>query len=93
LIRDNVVVDFTPPAPTIPDSVGHHKEWIAACKTGSATTCNFDYSGRLSEAVLLGNVSYRIGKKIEWDAAGLRAVNAPEAAAHIMHVYRSGWTL
>lgn len=93
LIRDGIEVEFTPPAPSIPDSIGHHKEWIAACKTGSPTTCNFEYSGRLSEAVLLGNVSYRIGKKIEWDAAGLRAVNAPEAAAHIMHAYRQGWIL
>ena len=45
-------------------SIGHHAEWIAACKTGSPTTCNFDYSGALTEAVLLGNVSYRSGKPL-----------------------------
>ena len=38
---------FVAPARTIPDSVGHHAEWIRACKTGSPTTCNFDYSGAL----------------------------------------------
>lgn len=93
LIRDGVVADFTPPTPSIPDSIGHHKEWIQACRTGSPTTCNFAYSGALSEAVLLGNVSYRIGKKIEWDATGLRAMNAPEAAELIRHSYGGGWNL
>ncbi len=46
--------DFKPPEPTIPASIGHHAEWIAACKDGRPTTCNFDYSGALTEAVLLG---------------------------------------
>ena len=39
-----------PPKPTIPDSIGHYKEWVEACKTGGPTTCNFDYSGALTEA-------------------------------------------
>ena len=33
------------PPKSIPDSIGHHAEWIKACKTGSPTTCNFDYAG------------------------------------------------
>ena len=45
-------------------SIGHHQEWIDACKTGSPTTCNFDYSGAVTETVLLGNVAYRAGKKL-----------------------------
>lgn len=82
---------FTPPKETIPNSIGHHAEWIKACKDGSPTTCNFDYSGALTEAVLLGNVSYRIGKPIEWDAENLVAKNAPEAAKLINKEYRAGW--
>jgi len=50
----------------------HHAEWIKACKTGSPTTCNFDYSGALTEAALLCNVALRTGKKLQWDAANLR---------------------
>jgi len=85
-------VGFKPPAKSIPDSIGHHAEWIKACKDGSPTTCNFDYSGALTESVLLGNVSYRIGKPIEWDAENLVAKNAPdEAAKYINKQYRSGW--
>jgi predicted dehydrogenase len=82
---------FKPPEPTIPRSIGHHEEWIKACKDGSPTTCNFDYSGALTEAVLLGNVAYRSGKSLEWDAANLKATNAPEADQYIRKEYRPGW--
>ena len=82
---------FEPPEKTIPDSIGHHLEWIKACKDGSPTTCNFDYSGALTESVLLGNVAYRTGKSLEWNAADLKATNCPEADAFISKQYRAGW--
>jgi len=82
---------FQAPKPTIPDSIGHHREWIVACKTGSPTTCNFDYSGALAEAVVLGNVAFHCGKKLLWDAASLKATNCPEADPYIRPEYRQGW--
>ncbi|UCC99062.1 MAG: Gfo/Idh/MocA family oxidoreductase [Phycisphaerales bacterium] len=85
--------DFQPPDPFIPDSVGHHREWAEACKTGGPTTCNFDYSGALTEAALLCNVALRTGRKIIWDARDLKAVGCPEADAFIRRPYRQGWTL
>ena len=84
---------FKPPEPTIPDSIGHHKEWIVACKTGSPTTCSFDYSGALTEAVLLGTVAYRVGKKLKWDGENLKATGCPEADQYLRREYRQGWTL
>lgn len=81
------------PNPTIPNSIGHHREWIEAVKTRGTTTCNFHYSGALAEAVLLGNVSYRSGKKLQWDAQALKATNAPEAAQYIRREYRQGWAM
>jgi hypothetical protein len=85
--------DFQPPRPTIPNSVGHHREWVNACKTGSPTTCNFDYSGALSEAVLLGCAAYRCGKKLEWDARQMKAKDCPEVDRFIRPEYRQGWVL
>ncbi len=81
------------PAPSIAKSVGHHQEWIDACKSGGTTTCNFDYSGNLSEAVLLGCVAYRMGKPVVWDAERLQAVGLPEADRLLRPEYRSGWKL
>jgi len=86
---------FEPPKPTIPRNryagSPHHAEWIKACKEGTPTTCNFDYSGALTETVLLGNVSYRTGKALEWDAKTLTATNYPEAAKYVTKEYRRGW--
>lgn len=85
--------DYVPPEPTIPPSVGHHQEWIDACKTGSETSCHFGYSSRITEAVLLGNVAYRCGTKIEWDAAGLSVPNVLQADELLRRDYRPGWVL
>lgn len=93
LLPEEKFAGYERPAPTIPRSPGHHAEWIAACKTGAPTSADFEYSGWLTEANHLGNVAYRLGKTIEWDAANLRAANAPEADPIIRREYRPGWTL
>jgi predicted dehydrogenase len=93
LLPENQFTNFQPPAPTLPRSPGIHAEWIRACKTGQLTSANFEYSGWLTEANHLGNVAYRVGKKIEWDADKLTCRNAPEANAIIRREYRKGWVL
>ncbi len=93
LLPEKDFAGFTPPPKTIPDSIGHHAEWVLACKTGGITTCNFDYSGALNESVLLGNVAYRTGKKIEWESKQLQAKGCSEATAFVQHQYRSGWKI
>jgi predicted dehydrogenase len=95
LLPESEFADFKPPTPTIPNSVGHHREWVEACLKGEpTTTCDFSYSGPLSEAVLLGNVSYRMGGvPLEWDAEKLKAINAPEAERWLRKEYRKGWEI
>ncbi len=83
---------FAAPKPTIANSIGHHREWVEACRNGGTTTCNFDYSGALAETVLLGTVAYRCGKPFTWDAAKLRASEA-DAEQFLQHQYRKGWAL
>ena len=93
LLPEEKFADFKAPAPFIPDSIGHHREWLQACKTGSSTTCNFAYASELTEAVLLGNVAYRTGHKLEWDAAALKVKNSAQAMNYIRTEYRKGWEL
>ncbi len=93
LLPEEKFKDFQPPEPFIPDSIGHHQEWVQACKTGGPTTCNFDYSGALTEAALLCNVALRTGQKLTWDAQNLKAVNCPDAEVFLRRPYRQGWTL
>jgi predicted dehydrogenase len=84
---------FKRPEPFIAKSIGHHREWIEAIKSNGKTTCNFDYSGALTEAVLLGNAAYRSGKKLEWDDAAMKVKNTADADKFIQHEYREGWSL
>jgi predicted dehydrogenase len=84
---------FQPPAPYLPDSIGHHKEWVAACKGGAPALCNFSYGGPLAETVLLGNVAYRSGRKLEWDSAACQVTNTREADKFIRRAYRKGWKM
>jgi predicted dehydrogenase len=93
LLPEKQFEGFKRPEPFIPKSLGHYAEWIHACKTGEPTTCNFEYAGWLTESNHLGNVAYRAGKKLEWDAAAMRARNCPEADAFIRREYRKGWKL
>ena len=93
LLPEDKFKEFTPPKQFIPPSLGHHAEWIHAAKTGDPTTCNFEYAGWLTEANHLGNVAFRTGKKLEWDAKNMKATNAPEADKFIRREYRDGWEL
>ncbi len=84
---------FKPPKRSIPDSMGHHAEWIHAIKNGGTTTCDFSYSGPLTEAVLLGTVAYRTGQSLDWDGRQFRVTNSQQAQQQLHREYRKGWTL
>ena len=93
LLPEKDFENFTRPERFIPNSIGHHEEWIRACKTGEPSTCNFAYSGALTESVLLGNVAFRAGARIDWDAAKLRARGCAAATEFVQHHYRRGWKI
>ena len=73
----------------------HHQEWIASIKAGKPQNCysRFEIGAQLTEIMLLGCVSLRVGKKFEWDGPNMRAINCPEAAPFIKRDNRSGWKL
>lgn len=91
LLPKDKFTDFKPPEQTIARSIGHWNEWVKACKTGSPTTCNFDYSGAMTETVLLGIVAFRTGEKLIWDAENLKATNTSKADEFLRKQYRKGF--
>jgi hypothetical protein len=94
LIPESKMNDWQPPPKTLPRSPGHEREWIEACKGGQdAPGANFEFSGPVTETILLGNVALRTGEKLVWDKDNLKASNAPAAPPHIRPEYRPGWTL
>ncbi len=93
LLPESKFKDFKAPEATIPSSLGHYNEWIHAAKTGAPTLCNFEYSGALIEHNLLGNVAFRLGEEITWDAEKLEAVGNADAERFIKKEYRKGWEI
>ena len=84
---------YQPPAPTLPRSPGIHEEWLQGILEGRQPMANFEYAAQLTEAMLLGNVALRTGKRIEWDAAAMRVKNCPEAEPLLRKEYRRGFEL
>ena len=97
LIPESDMKGFKKPEPFLPrvkgGAVGHYHEWVDACKGGRKPLSNFDYAGPLTEAILLGNIAAKAGRKIEWDSAAMKVTNIPEINEHLRRQYRSGWTL
>jgi predicted dehydrogenase len=72
----------------------HYHAWVDGAIATTKTTDNFEYAGRLSETVLLGNVATRVpGQKLEWDAEKLRIPNSEAATKLLTKAYREGWKL
>ncbi len=93
LVPEDRFKDFKA-TPSIPKSIGHHKEWCEAIKGNGEPTCRWEYSGPLAIAVLLGTVSYRVGQKLEWDAEKNWVKNSnPKVEGLLKKEYRTGWSL
>ena len=72
----------------------HYRHWIDACLGHATTAAGFDYSGPLTETVLLGTVALLCaGKELAWDAARMEVTNVPEANQHLRRTYRDGWAV
>ncbi len=94
LIPEAKMKAYKQPPKTIPPSIGHHSEWIRACRGGEPAGANFEFSAIVTEAFLLGNVALRVGsKKLYWDGPNFKVTNAPEANQYLHRQYREGWTL
>jgi len=70
----------------------HYISWADACRGEGKTTSSFDYSGPLTETVLLGSVAIRVpGETLTWSATDLKVTNSAQANALLTKSYRKGW--
>jgi predicted dehydrogenase len=93
LIPQSKMQAFNRPPKTLPRSIGHHDEWLRACRGGESAGANFKYSGLVTQALLLGNVALRTRRKLYWDGPNFKVTNLPEANNYLHFDYRSPWTL
>ncbi len=93
LIPESKMKDFKFPEPFLPRGISHYQQWIRACKGGPKPSADFDYSGPLTETILLGNLAARVAEKLDWDGPNCRVTNVPEANKYLQRTYRQGWSL
>jgi predicted dehydrogenase len=92
--------NYKAPEPWLPRTKGiggedarHLQEWAAACRGGAPAMSNYNYAGRLTETMILGDLALRAGGRIEWDAAKQVVTNLPAANKFVKREYRKGYTL
>jgi len=70
-----------------------HSSWIEAARSGQQSAGSFLNAGSITDAVNLGTVALRAGKKVVFDSQKMRITNAPDATRYLFREYRKGWEL
>jgi predicted dehydrogenase len=77
-----------------PGGNDHYLQFVEACRGNGKTSAAFDYSGPLTESVLLGCLATRFpNRTLEWDSVNLMVTNVREANAFVRRTYRKGWEI
>ena len=79
------------PDDRIAPSPGHELEWIECIKSRREPSCSPEYHSRVDIPLVLGNLSYRLGRSIRFDPETLRIVGDDEAARLAVPQYRAPW--
>jgi predicted dehydrogenase len=75
-----------------PGGQDHYHQFVEACRGNGKTSAPFEYSGPLTESVLLGCLATRFPQTtLEWDAENLKVTNVAEANPFVRREYRKGW--
>lgn len=82
--------------PELQEPDGHNlkllwQDFIAAIESGSSPVSNVESAHYSTNLSLLGMLSYKIGRSIEWDGDKEVIVNDPEANALLKRKYREPW--
>jgi len=93
IIPESKMKAYKLPPKTLPRRSGTWGEWVEAIRGGEEPSCNFGWASILTEAVLLGNIAIRAGKKLDWNAKNMRFTNDNATNKYVTSQYRSGWSL
>jgi predicted dehydrogenase len=92
LIPASASKGYIKPPATIARSKGHIEDWIDACRGGKAARCTFESAAPVTEALNLGVIAMRTGKKLIWDPVNMKT-NSEEANKLLKPDYRPGWEI
>jgi predicted dehydrogenase len=92
-IKGKKVPEFKRPEPSIPDSPGHIREFLNAIKSRARTTCDVEYGHQLTKGGLLGNMAFRLGRRLYWDDEHEKVIGDSVAGRMVTRRYRKPWKL
>lgn len=72
---------------------GIEGDWLSGVIENRQACANFDYSARLTELTLLGNLAKRVDNVIHWDEAAMRVTNNDAANQYVTGARREGFEL
>ncbi len=75
------------------DPVEHNRLWRTAFQGGPQSPGSFLNAGPISEAVTLGTIALRTGRKVMFDSSNMKVTNVSEANKYMYREYRKGWEL
>ena len=81
------------PPKTLPRVGGIYRDWIDSIRAGKQASAGFEYSGPMTEVILMGNVAMRTDQKLYFDGPKMEATNFPDAEQYIKAEYHNGWKL
>ncbi len=96
LIPETAMKNFDMPEKTLLRSPGIYEEWIQAIKNGTKSTTDFEYSAKLTETMLLGNIAIKLKEKntiLEYDGKKGQFTNLDEANELLTKKYPNGWEM
>jgi len=70
-----------------------HRLWLDACLGSGQSAGSFPNASAITDAVNLGTVALRAGRKVLFDSDNMRITNASEANQYLVRQYRPGWEL
>ena len=70
---------------------GHENDFLNAIRTGGRSSADFDYSARLTEIMLVGNIATQVREKLSYDFRTGRFTNSDKANALLRREPRKGW--
>ncbi len=92
-INGETVSDISSVAQTLPRSPGHQQNFVNAVKARTQPESNLNYAREMTLPMHLAIISWRLGRKLEWDATKEEFVGDKEANELLSRKYRKKWDL
>ena len=74
-------------------SPGHEQDWLNCMRTRTKPVMNIEAGHAVATLCILGNISYRLGRKLRWDGENELVLDDEEANRMLSRPNRSPWRI